>query len=374
MLMMVAAASASAQAPTHLREKVWASPGGGEATALAATADGGLLVAGRSGSAPRVVMVDDELRLRQDMILPGSDALPTAIAASPGQSAGSGAYSVVAGPAKAEGHERGLAVWRLVPGEGGLLWQEWFRRFRRTALDGSAGAVGLDDGGLVATGWTGGRDRPMDGAWVLRLDSDGESAWRKLALPPVANGVFVAKAAARTERGDVLVAVYGAPAPGEKGGIWVLRFDLFGNDYSQKVIDEAEDERPAALVALADGGYAVAGSIAPADRPEALDAWVVRCDDKGDILWDHRWPGGSLNGVAVLPDGGLLVAGWRAGAGGRPTGFLARLEPGGKVVWEQRLGNGRLAALTVLADGAAAAAGAKGDDGRAQMWVVRFLY
>ncbi|HLO76408.1 MAG TPA: hypothetical protein VK196_08130 [Magnetospirillum sp.] len=358
-VMMLAATGASAQGPRALTE--WMLPGSGAAAAVGVVGDDGLAVAGRGPQGPRLVHVDGRGRIVEDWTMPGSDAWPRAVATPPG------ALAMVAGPAEPPGHEHGIAVWRMQTGADGRLKQDWLRRFRRTALDTGSGAVALDDGGMVVVGRTG-----QDGAWVLRLDAEGEPAWRRLASPIAADGLFEARAVGLGADGDVVVAAYGAPSAVEPGGIWLLRFDGAGTDRAQIVIDETDDEHPEALATLADGGVAVAGWIlpvaegvrAPVTQPQA---WMVRLDPQGHIAWDHRWPGGAgrISAVTALADGGVLVAGQVAGAA-----LLSRLDRDGKTVWEWRRQNAALHGLTLAADGQAAAAGER----HGRMWLVRFGY
>lgn len=358
---MLAASPAQAQGPRIVIDRMI---GTGTAEGVAALDDGSVVVVGRSGDAPRVMRFDARWRVKEDWHLPGSDAWPRAAAALPG------AVAVVAGPAEPPGFEHGIAVWRLALDGDGKLRQDWARRFRRTALDGGTGAVALDDGGLVVTGWSGGRKATGNGAWVLRLDADGEAGWRRLALPVTEDGVFEAAAAARAANGDVLVAAYGAPAVGEPGGVWVLRFDVAGKDYAQKVVDEVADEHPAALAAFADGGFAVSGWAAPPGEPGRRAGWLARVDAAGALAWERAWtdPGSVVDAVAALPDGGLLAAGTQGG-----EGWLARIDASGATVWERRLGGAGsgLAALTLLPDGRAVAVGHKA---RAQMWLLCLSY
>lgn len=363
-VMMVAAMPVAAQGPRMLTE--WVLPGAGQAESVGATADGGLTVAGHTSAGPRVVHLDANNKVVDDWVLPGSDSWPRAMATPPG------AVAVVASPADPPGHDHGIAVWRFQLGRDNHLKQDWMRRFRRTALDGGTGAVALDDGGLVVVGWTGGA---QGGAWILRLDADGESAWRRLALATDTDGVFQARAATLSAIGDVLVAAYSAPSIADPGGVWLMRFDLTGKDYEQKVIDEADDEHPEAVVAFADGGLAVAGWTlavtegvkAPADKAMA---WVVRLNERGDIAWDHRWDEGRgrVNAMAALSDGGVLVAGELAG-----EGLLARLDSSGAILWQRRLGKrgASFKALARLGDGSFAAVGAKQVGGQPRMWIAR---
>ncbi|MGE5546637.1 MAG: hypothetical protein ACM33T_07065 [Solirubrobacterales bacterium] len=359
--MMLAATGARAQGPRVAAE--WLGTETGSAGGVAITTDGGIVAAGRGAHGPRIVRFGSGLRVLEDWSIPGSDAWPKAVAAPPG------AVAVVAGPADPVGREHGIAVWRLRLEHDGRLGQDWMRRFRRSALDGGTGAVALDDGGLVVVGWTGGRDGPNGGAWMLRLDPDGEPTWRRLALPVVADGVFEARAAARTEDGGLLVAAYGAPAAGVAGGAWVMHFDGDGKELSQVVVDEAADEQPLAVAALAEG-WAVAGRIGPAEGTGASEAWLVRCSDAGRVLWERRWSGdGRLTALAPLPDGGLLAAGALGG-----ELFLARIDPEGASVWERRFGRGAVNGLALRADGVAVAAGEKLVSGRTRMWVAEIAY
>lgn len=336
-LLMLAATGAHAQGPRVLAE--WLLPGGG-ADAVAVAPNGDLVVAGRTGKAPRLVRFDSRGRKAEDWMLPGSDARPRALVSPPG------ALAIVAGPSDPPGHEHGIAVWRLHVAEDGQISQDWLRRFRRTALDGASGAVALEDGGLVVAGSTGGQG----GAWLLKLDADGDAVWRRLALP-YADGPFEARAAALAANGDVLVAAYGAPAPDVAGGAWVMRFGLDGSDRAQVVVDEDGDEHPFALAAFADNGWAVAGR-------KGSTPWLVRCDGQGLIKWDHSWTQpGTVNALLALPDGSVVAAG---------TGFVARLDADGKVVWEKRMA-GVVRALALLPDGVVAAAGER----NGQMWVLK---
>jgi hypothetical protein len=360
-LFMLAASPVPAQGLRIMTDRMI---GSGTADGVAVLDDGSVVVVGRAGNAPRVLRFDARWRVQDDWTLPGSDAWPRAAAALPG------AVAVVAGPADPPGYERGIAVWRLALDGDGRLRQDWLRRFRRTALDGGTGAVALDDGGLVVTGWSGGKGGAGAGGWVLRLGADGEAAWRRMVLPFTEDGVFEASAAARAANGDVLVAAYGAPAVGEPGGVWVLRFDAAGKDYAQKVVDELADEHPQALAAFADNGFALAGWATPPDEPDKRAGWLARVDGTGALAWERAWsePGAAIEALAALPDGGMLVAGTQRG-----EGWLARIDAAGATQWERRLGGAgsRLAGLAVLPDGRAVAVGRKG---RSQMWLLCLSY
>ena len=96
------------------------------------------------------------------------------------------------------------------------------------------------------------------------------------------------------------------------------------------------------------------------------DVWLVRLDSAWNKSWDRSF-GGAVADVAsrieLLPDGGLLLAGYTDAAGGgnqtsprygREDFWLVRLETGGSNGWEFSLGSSKtdeLFALYCIQDG-----------------------
>lgn len=363
--LMVAAMPAWAQEPRVLGE--WLFPGNGTIRGAAVADQGavGLAVAGKTG--PRLVQTDMAGRVVADWTLPGSDARTQGLAAPPG------AFVLLAGPADPPGFERGMMAWRVIRDGEGRPRQDWMRRFRRTALDGAGAVAALDDGGMVAAGWSGGNHAPNDGAWILRLDANGDSLWRRIAAPVTPQGRFEARAVALGPQGDVVVAVYGAPRAGDPGGVWLLRLDATGRDRNQIVVDDAPDEHPEAVAVFPDDSAAVAGWTLAVDQGQVVPAgqsraWLARLSGRGGLAWTHSWDQapGRLNAVAALPDGGVLVSGSLDGAA-----LAARLDETGAVVWERGFApRTAFTALTLLPDGSALLAG----ENRGQPWAVRLDY
>ena len=65
------------------------------------------------------------------------------------------------------------------------------------------------------------------------------------------------------------------------------------------------------IVALADGGFAVAG-MTKSKGAGGQDMWVLRLDEAGNVVWDHTYGGAewdSANSIVALADGGLAVGG-----------------------------------------------------------------
>src|SRR5262249_50830664 len=129
-----------------------------------------------------------------------------------------------------------------------------------------------------------------------------------------------------------------------------------------------------------DGGFAAAGHT-NAKGAGSWDAWVIRLDAAGGVLWEKTY-GGQLDDaasrIAALPDGGFIVArslpSWDKNKG---DGWLLRLDAKGEVLWEKTYGSklAAFASVTPLADGGFIVAGKlherPADYWKSMAWVVR---
>ena len=79
----------------------------------------------------------------------------------------------------------------------------------------------------------------------------------------------------------------------------------------------AERDGAFSIVALADGGLAVAGLTESKGAGDA-DMWVLRLDEAGNVLWDHTYGGAVWDqaySIVALADGGFAVAGYTGSKG-----------------------------------------------------------
>lgn len=362
LLLMLAASPALAQAPSAVAEIFL--PGAGRAVGLAALDGGGAVIAVSAPVGPRVLRLDGRRRIVEDWTLSGSDAWPRAVVALPG------AAAMVAGPARPVGFEHGVAVWRFVLADDGGLRQDWMRRFQRTSLDQAAGAVGLEDGGMVVAGSSGGAEGATVGVWVLRLAADGDVVWRRMAFPVADGGVLRATAVTRDPAsGDILVAAYGSPGEHDPGASWILRFDLVGNERGQIVLDDAGDQHPAVLAGSDGGAFLVGGWVNSVEDATRSWAWLRRVETNGTVAWARSWQensrSGAIHAAVALPDGGALVVGERDG-----QGWIARIGASGQTVWDKSVGGERLDSAALLRDGSVLATG-ESANAKGRPWAVR---
>jgi hypothetical protein len=310
-----------------LWERFLGGSGGDEAASVLATADGGCLVAGVTSSFGAggddgwiVKLAADGSVDWQRAYGDASDQEFQALAGSP-----DGYY--VGGTT--EDATTGLDTWVLeIDAQGDVLWSERFAG----DLEDRLRSLSATDDGLILT--SNSRSNllpalipgvPFFRPWVVKLDGDGNVQWQKAynysggdawaEILPVAGGGYLAV-------GEILAMAF------FRGDVWVVRLDedgdvvwdrRYGDNFGTTFVDSAYG-----AVQTADGGFAVVASTATAGAGSE-DAWVLKLDAAGLREWDHTYGRDTFdNGTAIdaAPNGDLLAAGF---LGGRA--LVMRLEP-----------------------------------------------
>jgi hypothetical protein len=140
---------------------------------------------------------------------------------------------------------------------------------------------------------------------------------------PLADGGFLV--AGTTERVDRS----GAPA----GSGRITRLDGSGNKLWDKLIGRGKRETINAVAPAGADGYVLAGSIV-AKSGASEDAWLVKIDGDGKIVWERRFGGDGtdrLNDLKALPGGGFIAVGQTASKGaGKADLWVLRLDADGQ--------------------------------------------
>ena len=147
--------------------------------------------------------------------------------------------------------------------------------------------------------------------------------------------------------------------------MWERTFGGAGDDFSGSVVE------------LADGGLVVAGST-DSKGAGGHDAWVLRLDGAGRILWERTFGGTGddfSRSIVELADGGFVVAGSTdsKGAGDRDV-WLLRLDGAGSLLWDRTFdstGNDGAGPVVAVGDGGFAFASSTEAAGERDIWVVR---
>ncbi len=165
----------------------------------------------------------------------------------------------------------------------------WSRTYGGEGVDSCLGLIVTEDGGYALAGGTTSFDAGSEDFYLVKTSSEGDVQWSNRYG---GEGWDQCRRVIQTEDGGyILAGVTIAPDSayrdfmlvktnrnGEQ--IWVETYGYLFNDDCHDVIQTA------------DGGYALIGSYAGMDVPDAI--WLVKTDDAGQIEWTQTYDNGDI--------------------------------------------------------------------------------
>jgi uncharacterized delta-60 repeat protein len=333
-----------------------------EFSGVAVTADGGIIAVGMTEStagdfAPSKGSYDAlAARFSPDGVLLWSQTLGgseldefSAVAATAdGGIIAAGSTSSANGDFVSSADSGGALVARLSP-DGVLLWSKTLGGVGYDAFSGVAVAA---DGAIIAAGFTAATNRGSScdtdsgDALLARFSPDGELVWTQIlggcaaeelsAVTVAANGDLIAAGYTESTDGDF------APSKGAYDAL-AARFSPDGELLWSQTVGMGDDAFWAVAV-TADGGIITAGSTDDASLGSGR-ALVARFSPDGELLWSQI-PGGrgydAFWAVAATADGGVIACGSTEYTGGDSASLdsagralVARFSPDGELLWSQ---------------------------------------
>jgi len=184
----------------------------------------------------------------------------------------------------------------------------WTKTYGGTSGDYAYALVQTSDGGYALAGMTESFGAgPLD-CWLVKTDASGNMQWNKTYG---GTGSDYATAMEQTADGGYALAGITDSFGAGNTDFWLVKTDANGNAQWNKTYggigyDEAYD-----LVQTTDGGYALAGETTSFGAGNN-DAWLVRTDASGNMMWNRTYGGTNEDGATALvetSDGGYALAG-----------------------------------------------------------------
>ena len=219
---------------------------------------------------------------------------------------------------------------------GNVVWQ---RTYGGAAADFATSVKPTGDGGYVVGGYT--TTATGVSGFVVRLDAGGNVTWqRSFAADSVVNAVEIA-----SDGGHVLAGRVGSNA-------WTAKLDAIGNIMWQKTYNDslccASLWAAESIQGTTDGGYILTGST----FFRFSDAWVVKLDAAGSVVWARSFNG--FRGISVLArpatGGGYVVAGslFDVSPNSGFNAMLTKLDESGGITWSKSYFGERLFSWTTV--------------------------
>jgi len=185
----------------------------------------------------------------------------------------------------------------------------------------------VNGNGFVLSGTTTSSGHGGKDMWLVRTDANGDTLWTRTS------------GTSQDEQGEKVwmnsdggFAVAGFENfPGGDAILW--RTDASGNTVWTRQYDDGGWENAYGVQQTWDGGFAIAGRSDNAATP--IQAWLIRTDANGTMLWDRKFPSGRLSDFYDLvetSDGGFILSGGRTDSTTyRSSIYLVKTGPAGYV-------------------------------------------
>lgn len=119
---------------------------------------------------------------------------------------------------------------------------------------------------------------------------------------------------------------------------WLIRVDAQGNLLWNQTYGKEYGESVFGLIECQDGGFALVGTTATYDI-DHIDMWLVRTDSEGSLLWNQSYGGAKAeegHSLVECSAGGFVLAGNTKGFGADTQDmWLVRITENGTLLWQR---------------------------------------
>ena len=236
------------------------------------------------------------------------------------------------------------AAARSLAGPPKVLWE---KTYGGSKIDAARAIRRLPGGGFAIAARTRSRGAGKDDIWLLRLNREGKVIWQKTFGH---SGKDWSTALAVMADGGFALA--GSMEKGTPSNIAarIIRTDSAGKVRWQKEIGGIRLDGLTAIMAMPDGGVLAAGSIS-SKGAGGFDAWLLRFDSRGELLMEKYFGGkaeDSAFAAIALKDGYVLAGSTSSKGAGDGDMWLLRLDGSGKLMWERTYGGAKYDVANVL--------------------------
>lgn len=201
--------------------------------------------------------------------------------------------------------------------------------------------IKTDDGGYLAIGTTESFGSDRSSIYTVKLDKTGEAQWQK-AYWSKDDSYYYGTGVVKTEKGFKIAG-------------WENKLEFFDSEVFGYVVDTdkegerlrtrrygGEDDDILYDILKTDGGYLMVGSSESFRDDYGFDAYAVKVDETGKVLWQKIYGWGydeSAYAVAQAKDGGFMLVGiTKSNRDKRDEVYVVRIDKNGKMLWQSTYG------------------------------------
>jgi len=213
----------------------------------------------------------------------------------------------------------------------------WAKTYGGTGTDVAESIIKTTDGGFLVSGIAN-HVGPGEFDWsITKVSSDGEIIWQKTFSGSI--GSLWSQSLQQTTDGNYIVTGYTESFGAGETDAWILKFDSGGEILWQKAYGGSSNNVLRSIQQTADNGYITVGSNG--------DVLVMKLHSNGDIMWQKTYgANGGESGASILQtsDGGYIIAGgtssFAIGDMDNTDTFVLKLNNAGDVSWVKTYNKG----------------------------------
>ena len=175
--------------------------------------------------------------------------------------------------------------------------------------------------------------------WVMKTDANGIEQWNKIFG---GNGNDRAYAVQQTSDGGYVIAGWTSSYGAGSADAWLIKTDADGNMLWDKTFGGIGLDVAYALQLTSDGGYILTGDTNSYGAGSS-DFWLMKTDVDGNMLWDKTFGGAKDDeayAVQQTSDGGYILTGFTYSHGAGSSDFwLIKTDADGNMLWTKTFGS-----------------------------------
>lgn len=231
--------------------------------------------------------------------------------------------------------------------------------------------IAAQTGGYVICGRTASFGQGGDDAYLIRTDEDGDILWSQSIG---GSNDEAALALTETNGRNIVFAGYTSSFGAGSFDCYVVMTDSTGNILWTRTIGGTGDDKAHSVIATADGGIVISGTT-DSYGLGSYDAYVTKLDSLGNVLWTRTIGGtqSELGSIIVsvkpvgfdlveTPDGGIVIAGHTKSYTANTNGdaYVVKIDNSGNIIWSTAIGdtgNDNVESIALTPDGGFIVAG-----------------
>jgi len=242
---------------------------------------------------------------------------------------------IIAGSTNSFGSD-GADIWLVKTDDGGVL--EWARVFGGGGDDHASFVEQTSDSGYIVTGLSKSFGNGKEDIWLIKTDDTGIEEWNKIFGGPEDDR---AQSVRETSDGGYVLAGGTGDYLASGQDVWMIKTDARGDEVWNRTHGGAGNEKAYLVQETTGGGYVLGGNTDSYGNGLA-DAWLLKTDENGHLLWDKTFGGSAFDNAYYTlqtADSGYVLAGYtRSFGSGDYDVWLIKTDENGDEEWNMKFG------------------------------------